>query len=148
MKARLVEPAVVPDLESMSAYDKVRPLLERSTMRIGKTIATTAIILSFTAVAALGAESPAASPTAAVPTIAATATPAAAPTNAAGIKPVKKRFLLSHSTSVYVQPDKSSAVIAHVNRRTHINITGLTGDWLRVQLSSGKVGFIPSSAAE
>src|ERR1700722_19306242 len=113
-------------------------------MRLGKTIATVAIIVAFTSARALAVESP----SAATPVTAATATPAAAPTTAAGVKPVKKRFLLSHSSSVYEQPDKTSAVIAHVRRRTHVSVIGLTGDWLQIQLPGGKVGFIPSSAAE
>jgi uncharacterized protein YgiM (DUF1202 family) len=116
-------------------------------MSFGKTIATTAIMLCLASAAALAAESPVAS-NAPTPAVAATATPAAAPTTAAVLKPIKKRFVLSHSSSVYQQPDKTSAVIAHVRRRTHVNVTGLTGDWLQIRLSSGKVGFIPSSAAE
>jgi hypothetical protein len=83
-----------------------------------------------------------------VPAVAATATPNAAPTSTTGLKPVKKRFLLSHSSSVYEHPDKTSAVIGYVHRRAHINVTAVTGDWLRIRLSSSKVGFIPASAAE
>jgi uncharacterized protein YgiM (DUF1202 family) len=117
-------------------------------MKFSKTIATAAIILSFTSAGVLAAESPTPIPSAATPAAAATATPAAAQTTAAELKPVNKRFLLSHSSSVYEQPDKTSAVIAHVRRRTHVSVTGVTGDWLQIRLSSGKVGFIPSSAAE
>ena len=117
-------------------------------MRFDKAIATTAIILSFASAGVLAGESPTVSPSAAIPAIAATATPVAAPTTAAGIKRVKKRFLLSHSSSVYEQPDKTSAVMAHVRRRTHVSVIGLTGDWLQIRLPGGKVGFIPSSAAE
>ena len=116
-------------------------------MKLGKTIAAAALIFSFTSTA-LAAESATTTPSAALPGAAATATPVAAPTNPAEIKPIKKRFLLSHSSSVYEQPDKTSAVIAHVRRHTHVNVTGVTGDWLQIRLSSGKVGFIPSSAAE
>jgi uncharacterized protein YgiM (DUF1202 family) len=112
-----------------------------------KAIATAAVVLSFTSAGIFAAESPTPIPSGAIPTVAATATPAA-PTTAAELKPVKKRFLLSHSSSVYEQPDKTSAVIGHVRRRTHVSVTGVTGDWLRIRLSSGKVGFIPSSAAE
>jgi hypothetical protein len=35
----------------------------------------------------------------------------------------------------------------HVRRGTHESVTGVTGDW-QIRLSNGKVGFIPSSAAE
>ncbi|MGD0076359.1 MAG: SH3 domain-containing protein [Candidatus Binataceae bacterium] len=109
-------------------------------MKFSKTIATASIILLFTSARVLAEESP-------VP-ISSAATPAAAATSAAELKPVKKRFLLSHSSSVYQQPDKTSAVIAHVRRRTHVNVTGITGDWLQIRLPKGKIGFIPSSAAE
>jgi hypothetical protein len=116
-----------------------------STMKFSKTIATAAIILSFISVEVLAAESPAAIPSGSVAAVAATATPDATPTK---LKPVKKRFLLSHSSSVYEQPDKTSAVIGYVHRRAHVRVTAVTGDWLRIQLSSSKVGFIPASAAE
>jgi hypothetical protein len=117
-------------------------------MKFSRIIATAAIILSFTTAGVLAAESPTPIPSAATPAAAATATPAAAPTTAGVLKPVKKRFVLTHSSSVYEQPDKTSAVIAHVRRRTYVSVTGVTGDWLQIRLSSGKVGFIPSSAAE
>jgi uncharacterized protein YgiM (DUF1202 family) len=110
-------------------------------------IATTAVILSFTPAAILAAESPSAIPSGAT-SAAPTATPNAVPTSAAELKPVKKRFLLSHSSAVYKQPDRTSAVVGHVHAKTHVSVTGVTGDWLRIRLSSGKVGFIPSSAAE
>ena len=109
-------------------------------MGFSKTIAITSIILSFSAAGILGAESP--------EPISNAATPAAAPTTRVELKSVKKRFLLSHSSSVYEQPDKTSAVIDLVRRRAHVRVTGITGDWLQIQLSGGKVGYIPSSAAE
>jgi uncharacterized protein YgiM (DUF1202 family) len=117
-------------------------------MTFSKTIATAAIILSFTSAGVLAAESPTPISSAVTPAAAATATPVAAPITAGVLKPVKKRFVLSHSSSVYEQPDKASAVIAHVRRRTHVRVTGVTGDWLQIRLSNGKVGFLPSSAAE
>jgi hypothetical protein len=109
-------------------------------MKFSKTIATASIILSFISARVLAAESPT--------PISSAGTPAAAATTAAELKPVKKRFLLSHSSSVYQQPDTTSAVIAHVRRRTHVSVTGVTGDWLQIRLPNGKIGFIPSSAAE
>lgn len=117
-------------------------------MKFIKVIAIAAIILSFTSIEGFTADSPAAVPSKALPAAATTATPSAAPASAAGLKPVKKRFLLSHSSSVYEQPDKTSAVIGYVHRRAHVNVTAVTGDWLRIRLSSTKVGFIPASAAE
>ena len=106
-------------------------------MKSSIAIATPAIILSFTSAGVLAAESPTPIPSGAIPAVAATATPGAAPTTAAELKPVKKRFLLSHSSSVYEQPDKTSAVIGHVRGSTHVRVTGVTGDWLRIRLSSG-----------
>jgi hypothetical protein len=117
-------------------------------MRFSKTIAIAAFIVSFTSAAVLAAESAAPVQGAGIPAEAATATPAAAPTTAGTLKPIKRRFLLSHSSSVYEQPDKTSAVVAHVRRKTHVSVTGVIGDWLQIRLSSAKVGFIPSSAAE
>jgi uncharacterized protein YgiM (DUF1202 family) len=67
---------------------------------------------------------------------------------APSIKPISKRFLLSHSTAVYKQPDKASGVVAHVKARTHVNVIGITGDWLQIKLARGEVGFIPETAAE
>jgi hypothetical protein len=111
-------------------------------------IATTAVILSFTPAAILAAESPSPIPSGATSAVAPTATPNAVPTSAAELKPVKRRFLLSHSSAVYKKPDKTSVVVGHVHAKTHVSVTGVTGDWLRIRLSNGKVGFIPSSAAE
>jgi uncharacterized protein YgiM (DUF1202 family) len=111
-------------------------------------MATAAFVISLSSARILAAESPAPIPGSGIPATAATATPAAATTTAAALKPFKKRFLLSHSSSVYQQPDKTSAVIANVRRKTHVSVTGVTGDWLQIRLSNGKVGFIPSSAAE
>jgi hypothetical protein len=71
-------------------------------------------------------------------------TPSARPS----IKPIKKRFLLSRSSAVYQQPDSTSAVLTHVKRRTHVDVIGITGDWLQIKLPSGKIGFIPTHVAE
>jgi hypothetical protein len=79
------------------------------------------------------------------PDPAATTTAAGAPSAAPSIKPIKKRFLLSRSSPVYQQPDSTSAVVTHVKSRTHVNVIGISGDWLQVKLPSGKVGsFLPT----
>jgi Bacterial SH3 domain len=117
-------------------------------MKFNETIATAALILWFSPAGILAAGSPTPIPRMTTAAAAATATPVAAPTTAGVLKPVNKRFVLTHSSSVYEQPDKTSAVIAHVRRRTHVRVTGVKGDWMRIRLPSGKVGFIPSSAAE
>jgi uncharacterized protein YgiM (DUF1202 family) len=113
-------------------------------MSLYKTIAVFGLVLSIISSAAFAAEPSAAS----VALSATTATPVAPPATPSKIKETKKRFLLTHSSSVYEQPDKASPVIGHVRHGTHVNVTGVTGDWLQIRLSGGKVGFIPSSAAE
>jgi hypothetical protein len=117
-------------------------------MKVRRGIAIASILLSLIAARVAAAESPrpASSPAAAVTT--STATPAVAGADTTKVKAVKKRYLLSHSSSVYSHPDKTSTVIAHVHSKSHVNVTGVTGDWLRIRLSSGKDGFLPSSAAE
>jgi hypothetical protein len=117
----------------------------RPTMKFSKAIGSAALLLSFTWAVALAQES--ATPIPSESTPGATAT-SAAPAAMAKLKPIKSRFLLSHSSSVYAQPDKTSAVIAHVHRKTHVSVTGVIGDWLQIRLVSGKTGYIPSSAAE
>jgi tetratricopeptide (TPR) repeat protein len=80
------------------------------------------------------------------------APPAAPPPNAMvatkPIKPLNRRFLLTHDSPVYQSPDGSSAVVARVHHRKYVRVTGITGSWLQVKLRSGTVGFIPASAAE
>jgi uncharacterized protein YgiM (DUF1202 family) len=114
-------------------------------MNLQKTVAIAGLVLSVISSAALAAE-PSTPAARALPGT--TATPVAPPATPSKIKATKKRFLLTHSSSVYEKPDKASAVVGHVRHGTHVKITGVTGDWLQVKLSSGKVGFIPSSAAE
>jgi len=112
-------------------------------MKFNKKIAAVSLAFSLIASAAIAAESP--TPSAATPV---TVAPAAAPKTTAKLEPVKKRFLLTHSSSVYSKPDKSSTVLAHVHGKSHVNVTGVVGDWLRIRMSNGKEGYIPSSAAE
>jgi uncharacterized protein YgiM (DUF1202 family) len=112
-------------------------------MTIYKAIAMTAILLLFATLGTL-AEAATPIPNAATPAGGTSASPAIA----TEFNSINKRFLLSHSSSVYAQPGKTSAVIAHLHRGTHVIVTGITGDWLQIRLSSGKTGFVPSSAAE
>jgi TIR domain/Bacterial SH3 domain len=113
--------------------------------RIGKAAPAPAASASTTSAAATSAaaggsaiasSTPAGSPTA-------TRTPAAPP-----IMSMDKKFLLSHDSPVYASPNSSSAVVARVRRGRWIHITGLTGNWLQVELSGGAVGFIPDKAVE
>jgi uncharacterized protein YgiM (DUF1202 family) len=115
-------------------------------MNLYKTIAVLGLVLSVISSAAFAAES--STPMASVALPATTATPVVPPATSSKIKTTKKRFLLTHSSSVYEKPDKASPVIGHVHHGTHVNVIGVTGDWLQIRLSSGKMGFIPASAAE
>lgn len=77
----------------------------------------------------------------------------AAPTVASALanpklKPLSKKFLLTRNSQVYEQPDQASHVVAEVRSKKFVNVTGITGDWLRIRLRSGTVGFIPVAAAE
>jgi len=74
---------------------------------------------------------------------------AAAPLAASNpVRPLNKKFLLTHNSPVYQNPDPTSAVVGQVHRRKYVRVTGLTGNWLQVTLRNGTVGFIPTSAAE
>jgi tetratricopeptide (TPR) repeat protein len=81
-------------------------------------------------------------------------TPAAAmpsaPTSASSprIKPIDKKFLLTHNSPVYQNPSTGSPVLAQVHRRKYVHVIGITGDWLQIRMRNGTVGFIPTSAAE
>jgi uncharacterized protein YgiM (DUF1202 family) len=59
-----------------------------------------------------------------------------------------RRFIISHDSPVYATADSSSAVVGQVRRGQYVHITGLTGNWLRVQLNNGATGFIPDQAVE
>jgi tetratricopeptide (TPR) repeat protein len=81
------------------------------------------------------------------------ALPPAAPVAAAApapapLKPLNRKFLLTHNSAVYQNPDATSSVLAQVHRRRYVHVTGINGSWLQVTLRNGTVGFIPTSAAE
>jgi SH3-like domain-containing protein len=61
---------------------------------------------------------------------------------------LNRRFLLTHNSPVYETPDESATVVAQVHRGKFVHVTGITGQWFRIQLRNGTVGFIPLSAAE
>src|SRR5262249_39295172 len=64
------------------------------------------------------------------------------------IKEIDKRFLLTHDSPVYESMSANSRVVARVHRRRYVHVTGLAGEWLRIQLRNGTIGFIPVTAAE
>jgi hypothetical protein len=59
-----------------------------------------------------------------------------------------QRFLLTHDSAVYDSPSNDARVIAQVHRSKYVHVTGLSANWLRIQLGSGTIGFIPATAAE
>ncbi|HZP45160.1 MAG TPA: tetratricopeptide repeat protein [Candidatus Binataceae bacterium] len=87
---------------------------------------------------------------ASVPTPVTAATPAAVATAAApaNIRILDKKFLLTHDSPVFEAPSNGSPVVAQVHHGRLVHVTGITGDWLRVRLKTGVVGFIPTNAAE
>jgi Bacterial SH3 domain len=111
-------------------------------MNFAKSVATVGFALSLSVITIGGL----AAQTSAPPPAPASST--ASDTGNKPIKPMKERYLVSHSSAVYAQADTSSAVIGHVYRKKHVTVTGLEGDWLRVRLPHGKVGYIPAKAAE
>jgi len=78
------------------------------------------------------------------------ASPAATPAapSAPKVKPVDRKFLLTHDSPVYENPDSSSRVVAHVHKRGFVHVIGIAGDLLQIKLRSGIVGFIPIKTAE
>jgi tetratricopeptide (TPR) repeat protein len=66
----------------------------------------------------------------------------------AKVKDIDKRFKLTHDSPLYQSPGTDSAVVGQVHRGKFVHITGIAGDWFRVQLKTGVVGFIPVNAAE
>ncbi len=72
-----------------------------------------------------------------------TATPRSQP-----IMALDKRFILSRDTDAYAGPNPSSAVVTRLRRGRWVHITGLTGNWLRIELYNGANGFIPDAAVE
>jgi tetratricopeptide (TPR) repeat protein len=97
------------------------------------------------------------------PGAAAQASPAMSPTPAAvasaapalAAAPVKllafnHLFLLTHNSPVYETTSEGARTVAQVHRGKKVHVTAITSDkkWLRVQLKTGVVGFIPATATE
>ena len=78
-------------------------------------------------------------------------TPAASSASIApgpAIRITNKRFLLTHDSPVYESMSDGARIVAQVHRRKYVHVTGLGGQWLRIQLRDGTTGFIPVTAAE
>ncbi|MBF6559957.1 MAG: tetratricopeptide repeat protein [Candidatus Binataceae bacterium] len=78
------------------------------------------------------------------------AAPAGAPPAAATapVRPVNRKFLLTHNSPVFATASNTATTVAQVHRGKFVHVTGITGDWLRIQMRNGTVGFIPVNAAE
>jgi len=76
------------------------------------------------------------------------ATPTAASAAPPQLRPLNRKFLLTHDSPVYEATDSSSRVLAQVHHRKMVHVTGIAGGWLRIQMRSGIVGYIPATAAE
>jgi len=96
------------------------------------------------------AASPAAAPGAFPAATPVPATGGAAPLAPVKIRDLQRKFQLTHDSPVYESPDPSTRVVGQVHRRKFVSITGMTGDgnWFRIRLRNGTVGFIPVTAAE
>jgi tetratricopeptide (TPR) repeat protein len=92
---------------------------------------------------ATAASSPASAAPAGAPTVVASA-PSATPK----IRDLNRKFKLTHDSPVYQTPDQSTRVVAQVHRGKYVRVTGITGNWFRIELRNGTVGFIPVTAAE
>lgn len=87
--------------------------------------------------------------TAAAPALASAPVASTAPiAQEPALRPTDKRFLLTHDAPVYESMSDNSRVIAQVHRRKYVHVIGLGGQWLRIQLRNGTIGFIPATAAE
>lgn len=64
------------------------------------------------------------------------------------IRDINKRFVLTHDSLVYESMNPGAKVVAQVHRRRYVHVTGLAGQWFRIQLRNGTSGFIPVTAAE
>jgi len=88
------------------------------------------------------------------PAAASSTAPAAAPSAAAAatappkLRVLDKKFLLTHDSPVYGAADNSAPVVGQVHHRKLVHVTGMAGDWFRIQLRNGTVGYIPVTAAE
>jgi tetratricopeptide (TPR) repeat protein len=92
---------------------------------------------------------PPSGPGAPPPSDAATAPPPAAASGAPPkIRDLNRKFMLTHDSAVYETTQETATVVAQVHRRKFVHVTGITGNWFRIEMKNGTVGFIPLTAAE
>ena len=76
------------------------------------------------------------------------APPAAGPSRQHKLKPLNRKFKLTHDSAVYQAADSSTSVVGQVHHGHFVHVTGIQGNWLQITLRNGTVGFIPVTAAE
>jgi tetratricopeptide (TPR) repeat protein len=89
-----------------------------------------------------------AAPGAAPPAAEAAVAPPSAPVGTHKLKPLNRKFKLTHDSAVYQAADGSTSVVGQVHHGHFVHVTGIQGSWLQITLRNGTVGFIPVSAAE
>ncbi len=106
----------------------------------------------YAAAKALGASpAAAASPVANAPTPAAASSVAAStPAPSVKLMAFNHLFLLTRNSPVYESTSEGAQTLAQVHRGKKVRVTAITSDkkWLRVQLKTGVVGFIPTTTTE
>jgi tetratricopeptide (TPR) repeat protein len=91
---------------------------------------------------------PAAPAPGAAPPAEAAVTPPSARGGTHKLKPINRKFKLTHDSAVYQAADSSTSVVGQVHHGHFVHVTGIQGSWLQITLRNGTVGFIPVSAAE
>jgi len=91
---------------------------------------------------------PAAPAPGAAPPAEAAVTPPSAPGGTHKLKPINRKFKLTHDSAVYQAADSSTSVVGQVHHGHFVHVTGIQGSWLQITLRNGTVGFIPVAAAE
>ena len=89
-----------------------------------------------------------AAPGAPPPAAEAAVAPPSAPVGTHKLKPLNRKFKLTHDSAVYQAADGSTSVVGQVHHGHFVHVTGIQGSWLQITLRNGTVGFIPVTAAE
>ncbi|MGH8014296.1 MAG: tetratricopeptide repeat protein [Candidatus Binataceae bacterium] len=64
------------------------------------------------------------------------------------VRSANRRFLLTRDSPVYQTTNAASQVLAQVHRGKWIHVTGISGNWFRIRMRNGTVGFVPINVAE
>jgi uncharacterized protein YgiM (DUF1202 family) len=72
----------------------------------------------------------------------------AAPEAPVEVEAANARLQLREDSFVYSKPTKLSKAVERVHAPKFVHVTGATKDFVRVELKSGKTGFIPASVVQ